>query len=123
MVVRTIMEVFPSCRIFREAPRPTDEEVAKQGKDFTNMVIFCTKTGPELDFRTATPSDFLDSRAREAFLVPANEVEVGEFTSGEDFGFLTANNTQKLEKWHEKSATGHWEVMRIVLPGSLWESW
>jgi hypothetical protein len=123
MIVQTIKEVFPTCRIFRESPRPSDEEVAKDGKDFTNMVIFCRKVDEKLTFRRPSRADFLGSRAREAFLAPQHEVFESDFLSGEDYGILTQNNTQKLVKWHESSALGHWEVMRTVIPPKIWEEW
>jgi hypothetical protein len=87
------------------------------------MVIFCRKTSQKLSFRKALPADYLGSRAREAFLVPIHEVAESNFLRGEDYGILTANDTRKLVKWHEKSALGHWAVMRTVLPAEIWENW
>jgi hypothetical protein len=121
-VEQTIRAVFPSCRIFREHPRDEDE-VEKQGRDFTNMVFFCKKQPGELSFRPATAADMLDSRSREAFLVPRYEVPDSMFAVGPDVGLLRANDTAKLVKWQVKSALGHWEVMRTVLPKVVWENW
>ncbi|CCF33882.1 hypothetical protein CH063_05981, partial [Colletotrichum higginsianum] len=120
--VYTIKQVFPSCRIFRESEHPTKEKIAEDGQDFTNMVIFCKKTSGKLKFRAPVEDDFLGSRTRRAFLMPYHEVLDKHFLEG-DFGILTNNNTEQLTKWHEKSALGHWEVMRIVLPDKIWEMW
>ncbi|KAK4453923.1 polyamine aminopropyltransferase [Podospora aff. communis PSN243] len=123
VVVKTIRQVFPSCRIFREHPRD-EEMVKKHGSDFANMVIFCTKiAGRELSFRQPSPRDLLNSPSREVFLMPKHEVMDEDFTVGRDDGILTKNDTAKLVKWHGKSALGHWKVMRTVLPPSVWENW
>jgi len=123
VVVQTIRQVFPSCRIFREHPRD-EEQVAKHGSDFTNMVIFCTKLAERpIAFRQPTKRDLLNSPSREAFLMPQHEVHHQDFTVGRDEGILARNDTAKLEKWHEQSALGHWSVMRTVLPPLVWEKW
>ncbi|KAK1448878.1 spermine/spermidine synthase [Colletotrichum melonis] len=122
LVVDTIREVFPSCRIFRESEHPTPEKIEEEGQDFTNMVIFCKKTSGKLKFRAPVEDDFLGSRTRRAFLMPAHEVFPKHFLQG-DYGILRDNSTEQLTKWHEKSALGHWEVMRVVMPDKIWELW
>ena len=122
VVVQTVKEVFPSCRLFRESPRPSEEEILKDGRDFTNMVIFCRKVDKDITFRKPTRADYLGSRAREMFLVPEHQVEDSHFTRGDE-GILTANDTQKVVRWHETSALGHWAVMRTVIPPKIWEGW
>lgn len=92
--------------------------------DFTNMVFFCVKdAGRPVTFRKATPADMLQSRTREHFLVPKHEVFERDFTAVGEVDVLRRNDTSALAKWHEKSALGHWEVMRIVLPDAFWENW
>ena len=125
VVVQTIRRVFPSCRIFREHPRD-EAEVAKTGRDFTNMVIFCTKLADRpVTFRKPGWRDLLNSPSREAFLYPKHEVHESEFVAGgvEDGAILTANDTSQLEAWHETSAAGHWKIMRTVLPSQVWLAW
>lgn len=126
VIVQTIREVFPSCRVFREHPRD-EEALERDGSDFTNMVIFCIKFEPAaagaVSFRAATPADMLNSPSREAFLVPRHEVADADFLVGRDEGILRRNDTTKLVKWHEQSALGHWAVMRRVLPKEVWENW
>lgn len=122
IVVHTIKQVFPSCRIFRENPRDEDA-IEKEKRDFTNMVIFCVKTDRPVTFRKATAADLLQSRTREHFLVPKHEVSDTDFMAVEEASVLRNNDTAALAKWHEKSALGHWEVMRIVLPDVIWEQW
>lgn len=122
IVVQTIREVFPSCRIYRESPR--DEEATEEtNRDFTNMVIYCVKTDRPLKFRKATAADMLQSRTREHFLPPRNEVFDTDFKAAGEVKTLRNNDTAALEKYHETSALGHWEVMRTVLPDFVWESW
>lgn len=122
VVVRTVREVFPSCRIFREHPR--DEEVLRQGGgDFTNMVIFCTKLTTGIEFREARSRDLLNSPSREQFLVPRHEVRDEDFLVGMEEGVLRTGDTGKLERWHRQSALGHWKVMRSVLPEVVWQEW
>lgn len=123
VVVQTIRQVFPSCRIFREHPRDEDL-MEKHGSDFANMVIFCTKiAGRPVSFREPNARDLLNSPSREVFLMPKHEVKDEDFTVGRDDGILTKNDTAKLVKWHGKSAMGHWAVMRTVLPPTVWENW
>jgi hypothetical protein len=122
VVVTTIREIFPSCRIFREHPRD-EETLRKTGGDFTNMVIFCTKLSTGVEFRDVREGDLLNSPSREQFLVPKHEVLEGDFLVGTEEGVLTKNDTGKLEKWHKTSAVGHWGVMRSVLPNEVWENW
>ena len=124
-MVQTIRQVFPSCRIFREAERPSQAEIEKDRQDFTNMVIFCQKVDRPMKFRRAGSADYLRTRARVQFLNPKFEVVDADFATveGKDLGILTSNDTEKLAKWHEQSALGHWDVMRTVLPSKIWESW
>ncbi|KAL0934244.1 spermine spermidine synthase [Colletotrichum truncatum] len=122
LVVDTIKQVFPSCRIFRESEHPSKKKLEEEGQDFTNMVIFCKKTSGKIFFRKPTEDDFLGSRTRQVFLQPRHEVLDKHFLDG-DFGILRSNATEQLTKWHEKSALGHWEVMRFVLPAHIWEEW
>ncbi|RSL88291.1 hypothetical protein CEP51_001798 [Fusarium floridanum] len=122
LIYRTIKQVFPSCRIFRESPRE-EANVEQWGSDFTNMVIFCRKTPGDITFRRPVPSDFLRSRARQAFLAPQHEVREQEFLDNDDTDVLAKNRTGKVTKWHQKSAAGHWKIMRSVLPGKIWEQW
>jgi len=123
IVVQTIRHVFPSCRIYRENPRD-DDVVTAEGRDFTNMVIYCTKsTISPLTFRKAVRADMLQSRTREHFLPPRHEVFEEDFKAEEVVETLRRNNTEVLEKFHETSAVGHWEIMRTVLPDIVWENW
>lgn len=123
IVVQTIRAVFPSCRIYRENPRD-DAAVATERRDFTNMVIYCTKT-PDLPltFRKAVAADMLQSRTREHFLPPRHEVFERDFRAEGEVQTLRRNDTGVLERYHEKSAVGHWEIMRTVLPDVVWENW
>ena len=123
VIVRTIRTVFPSCRIFREHEAPDAE---KTKSDFDNIVIFCTKLSAgkkEITFRTPTERDFLNSPARQGFLVPRHEVTEKQLSVGDGEGILTRNDTEKLAKWHQSSALGHWSIMRVVLPDVVWENW
>lgn len=113
--------MFPSCRIYREHPRNATE-VAQTGVDFANMVFFCQKSEGKIEFRRPTPQDTLGSMARNAFLLPKHEVLESDFLASEE-SILARNSTDLLVKWHEKSALGHWEIMRTVIPGPVWEAW
>jgi len=92
------------------------------------MVIFCTKQGSKpLTFRKPVEADYLGSNARRMFLLPEHEIEEGFFGNrdGTDASedVLSRNDTMRLAKWQEKSAVGHWRVMRTVLPSEVWENW
>ncbi|KND88209.1 Polyamine aminopropyltransferase [Tolypocladium ophioglossoides CBS 100239] len=122
IIYRTIKQVFPTCRIFREMP-PDAQAIKDKGADFTNMVIFCKKSAAPLKFRAPTTKDYLQSSAREDFLHLKNEIPQAEFLSGDDATILRGNDTSVVAKWHEQSAMGHWAVMRTALPAKVWEQW
>ncbi|EQK98301.1 spermine/spermidine synthase [Ophiocordyceps sinensis CO18] len=122
IVFRTIKHVFPTCRVFREVPR---DEVAfsRGGVDFTNMVIFCTKTSAPLTFRMPTRADHFQSAIRQEFMRLQHEIPQAELLSAGDAGILRNNDTSALVAWHDQSALGHWAIMRTVLPAWVWERW
>jgi hypothetical protein len=93
--------------------------------DFANMVIFCTNApNGTITFRKPGRRDFLESHARRGHLVPEHEVLRDEFALQEgDGGVLRRNDTQRIETWHQKSALGHWALMRTVLPDEVWQDW
>ncbi|KIE03720.1 spermine/spermidine synthase, partial [Metarhizium majus ARSEF 297] len=123
VIYRTIKQVFPTCRIFREMP-PDAEALKTKGMDFTNMVIFCKKSDSSpLSFRRPTTKDFLQSPARREFLGLPNEIPETAMLIGGDEGILRKNETAKLAKWHETSALGHWSLMRTSIPALVWEKW
>ncbi|KAL5328344.1 hypothetical protein ACEPPN_001843 [Leptodophora sp. 'Broadleaf-Isolate-01'] len=124
IIVQTILAVFPTCRIYRESAQPTPEQIASDGRDFINMVIFCTNAASAVNFRAPVEKDFLGSRARQAYLLPQHEVDYSAFEVQEgDGGLLRRNDTERFRGWQEKSAGGHWAVMRTVIPESIWENW
>ena len=125
IIVATILTVFPTCRIYRESASPPASQILSDGRDFTNMVIFCTKASPSsLTFRQPVERDFLDTGARKMFLLPKFEVERGVFEMVDgDGGLLYRNKTERFKGWQETSSSGHWAVMRTVLPDGVWENW
>ncbi|KAI9814539.1 MAG: hypothetical protein M1832_005719 [Thelocarpon impressellum] len=121
LVVRTIKAVFPTCRIFREDAGPTS---SGSKRDFTNMVVFCTRSSRPLTFRRPVPADFLGSLTRRQSLLPEHEIEAGVFEERKGDGdIIRRGEMGRLEKWHRQSALGHWEIMRTVLPAAVWENW
>lgn len=129
IIVRTIKSVFPTCRIYRESAPPSAATLAEEKQDFTNMVIFCTNSASQpVTFRKPNEKDFLGSRARRQFLLPLHEVDDaamsvgGEEKEGEG-GILRSNETERFVPWQQQSASGHWTVMRTVLPAQVWEQW
>ncbi|KAI1737440.1 S-adenosyl-L-methionine-dependent methyltransferase [Xylaria scruposa] len=123
IVVNTIKDIFPSCRIFRENESPSEDKVEEAGRDFDNVMIFCLKTDDKITFRKPVEADYLKSISRKQFLVPQHEVPLSAFSSREEVGTLRSNETDKLAKWHDKSALRHWDVMRTVIPSEIWNQW
>ncbi|KAJ8106636.1 hypothetical protein ONZ43_g6998 [Nemania bipapillata] len=123
IVINTIMDTFPSCRIFRENEPPSKDKVEESGHDFDNVMIFCLMTGDKITFREPVEADYLKSLSRRQFLVPRHEVPLSTFSARDEVGILRANETEKLAKWHDQSALRHWDVMRIVMPGEIWNQW
>jgi hypothetical protein len=120
LVVRTIQAVFPSCRIFREAPAGNEEDAK-----FTNMVLFCKKTSGQLQFRDPVPADYLGSKSRESYLVPKHELDPTMFSTWPKGGrrVLIDKEAGRLHKYQDRSALAHWSIMRNVLPDAVWENW
>ncbi|KAH0556995.1 hypothetical protein GP486_005217 [Trichoglossum hirsutum] len=127
LIVRTIKEVFPVCRIFREIATPSPAELSSKKRDFTNLVVFCTKSDKPFSFRNPTEDDYLESHARRNYLRPKYEVNQELFQAEGDegqTGVLRAGEAMRmLEKWQEHSALGHWAIMRTVIPDKVWENW
>ncbi|KAI3320196.1 spermine/spermidine synthase [Xylariaceae sp. AK1471] len=123
IVVNTVRNIFPSCRIFRENEAPSKETVEEVGRDFDNVMIFCTKGSEKVTFRNPVEADYLQSISRRQFLVPKHEVPLSTFSTRDEVGILRANETEKLAKWHHQSALRHWDVMRIVMPSHIWNQW
>ncbi|KAG6032569.1 hypothetical protein E4U41_007211 [Claviceps citrina] len=125
IVYRTIRQVFPTCRIFREMPPDAERIKTDKGMDFTNMVIFCKKSSTEpLTFRRPQAADYLHSSARREFLGLSHEVAEEDMMGGsEGAGIMRSNETGKVAKWHAKSAMGHWSLMRTAIPAFVWERW
>ncbi|KAI1291453.1 S-adenosyl-L-methionine-dependent methyltransferase [Xylaria venustula] len=123
IVVNTIKDIFPSCRVFRENEPPSEEKREEEGRDFDNVMIFCVKTDDEITFRRPVESDYLQSLARRQFLVPQHEVPLSAISARDEVGTLRVNETETLAKWHDQSALRHWEVMRNVIPSEIWNQW
>ncbi|KFX97789.1 hypothetical protein V490_02636 [Pseudogymnoascus sp. VKM F-3557] len=124
LIIRTVLAIFPSCRIYRETAKPTAIELVAAGQDFTNMVFFCrAHSEAPITFREPVERDYLRSGARKAYLVPKHEILREEFDLKDVGDVLRANNTAMLEETQQKSAVGHWNVMRTVVPGKIWELW
>lgn len=90
------------------------------------MVVFCIKTEERLTFRKPVEADFLGSTARRYYMLPEHEIDLRVFERNDGSGgegILSVKTMAKLEKWHQESAIGHWEVMRTVLPAVVWEQW
>lgn len=119
MVVRTVLSVFTTCRLFREEAEPAKSSET----DFTNLVMFCRKESGSFSFRQPTEKDFLGSQARQYHLLPRYEVDASIFTERYGKETITKRNMHKLEKVQYESALGHWRVMRSVLPDAVWENW
>ncbi|KAG6198281.1 hypothetical protein E4U10_007081 [Claviceps purpurea] len=124
IIYRTIKQVFPTCRIFRETPPDAENIKANKGMDFTNVVVFCKKSPPTepLTFRRPTLADYLQSSARQEYLGLSHEVPESDLL-GEGDDIMRRNETDKVARWHDQSAMGHWGLMRIVIPAFVWEKW
>lgn len=104
-------------------------------QDFTNMVVFCLKPSdnappfdsPAVRFRQPTMDDYLGSAARRSFLEPKHEVYSphldGTASTDGDLRVLFRNETARMNEWQQRSAQGHWAVMRSVISPDIWDQW
>jgi hypothetical protein len=131
-VLNTIDLAFDrNCALYRDSlPTPEEEAAAEGGSSttFANYILFCRNApGGSLSFRQPQQGDLLDSLSRRQHLFPRPEYAV-EFplrAAGE--GKAEAEVLTKEEvssgKWkreQEESASRHWGIMRVVLPGWVW---
>lgn len=124
LILRTILSVFPSCRIFRELDFPSEAQLEEEKQDWTNMVLFCrANSAASVTFRDPVPADFLGSGSRQEYMMPKIEVPLDSVDKEDMSDVLMANNTMRLTASQRKSALGHWRVMRTVLPPKIWELW
>lgn len=117
LVVRTIRNVFPTCRVFCES---------LEDSNFTNMVVFCKKsTVTPLKFREPIQADYLRSKFRETHLVPRREIDLSRFDRVEEGGqkILVAKELEHVKRFQDQGAIAHWKIMRSVLPAPVWEHW
>lgn len=128
LVLNTIHEIFPACRLFRDQPTPETHQPGEP--DFINMVVICVKNDhgkgkSAITFREPTQKDFLGSIARTNFLLPKEELEVKyAYVKPEDGGrVMKKTDVGELEKYHKEGAVSHWRIMRTVLPAGVWEMW
>lgn len=120
-VIQTVLSVFGKCRLFREMPKP----IPMGDRDFTNLIMFCRKSGDNFTFRSPVEADFLGSPARRQHLMPVNEmddVDINDVMKGNG-RVLRKGQTDWLRTSQMRSAIGHWYVMRKVLPDIVWENW
>jgi spermidine synthase len=128
LVLNTIHAIFPACRLFRDQPPP---ENLKHGEaDFINMVVICVKNDAgkgkkAIEFRQPKLKDYLNSLARQNFLMPKDELEVKyDYVKPEDGGRMMGKaDVGELERYHKEGAVSHWKIMRTVLPAGVWEMW
>jgi spermidine synthase len=128
LVLNTIHAIFPACRLFRDQPPP---ENLKPGEaDFINMVVICVKNDAgkgkkAIKFRQPKLKDYLNSLARQNFLMPKDELEVKyDYIKPEDGGRMMGKaDVGELERYHKEGAVSHWKIMRTVLPAGVWEMW
>jgi spermidine synthase len=128
LVLNTIHAIFPACRLFRDQPPPDN---LKHGEaDFINMVVICVKNDAgkgkkAIEFRQPKLKDYLNSLARQNFLMPKDELEVKyDYVKPEDGGRMMGKaDVGELERYHKEGAVSHWKIMRTVLPAGVWEMW
>ncbi|KAI5293891.1 hypothetical protein KEM52_005048 [Ascosphaera acerosa] len=118
LVIRTILSVFPSCRIYRDGDHQSGPA------DLANLVAYCKRESSPLELRAPKEADYLGSASRRSYLMPVHEIDATAFAwSGEGPELVAEENTQDLGIWHPHMAAEHWRQMRTVLPAEIWEAW
>lgn len=92
-------------------------------EDYTNLVMFCRKSSEDFTFRTPVEADFLGSPARRQHLLPKNEINDVEMMVKGKGQVLRIGQTEPLKVSQTRSAMGHWNLMRKVMPDIVWETW
>jgi len=120
-IIETIRHVFSNCRVFRE-DKPEDET---KDVDFTNMVVFCTKSRAPYVMRQPVARDYLGTFSRKTYLYPQHEIDLEQYwgKSKGDWMVLEESNIHELDAWQKASAVGHWAVIRTVVPDRVWENY
>jgi len=125
-VLNTIDLAFDrNCALYRDSLPSSQEEAT-----FANYILFCrnapASSGSLTTFRTPEQGDLLDSLSRKQHLFPSPELAVefplrkaGEKAEAE---VLTVEEVRsgKWRREQEESASRHWGIMRVVVPGWVW---
>ncbi|KAK1058215.1 hypothetical protein LTR74_013590 [Friedmanniomyces endolithicus] len=150
-VLNTIYQTFDGqCRVFGDAAPANTSPTADgrgggeggegEGEEgaFLNLAVFCRNSPGGIAFRKAGRGDWLGSRNREQFLLPREEFEISfpfplSSEKTQDGGDGGANEGKEMvlrkgeeglwRRQQEESAIKHWQIMRRVLPGAVWEMW
>jgi hypothetical protein len=106
------------------------DTIPEEGAEtFLNMVIYCTKSTANIEFRMTTNEDYLGSMARRKFLPPDESLEMqlveigGQDRRWTHEEILQRGNESIVEEYHSEAAIRHWEIMRTVMPAGIWELW
>jgi hypothetical protein len=124
-VLNTIDLAFDrQCALYRDsAPPPPSEQIkAEAGANFANYILFCRNTPGPVTFRQPRREDLLESISRKQHLFPRPEFAVDfplRGTERED-EVLEDEDVGSWTKEQEESASRHWSIMRVVLPGRIW---
>ncbi|KAL9101239.1 MAG: hypothetical protein Q9163_003472 [Psora crenata] len=117
-VVKTILAVFPACRLFREMAAPSNPVT----EDLINMVMFCRKSSGPFEFRDPVDADYLGSRARKEHLFPQHEIDIAQISSSSS-ETITRESTRRFRASQIRNAQIHWHLMRTVISHTVWENW
>lgn len=126
-VLNTIDLAFDrNCALYRDSAPPTadkkEDTEAEKGANFANYILFCRNTPGPVSFRQPTQADFLGSISRKQHMYPRAEFAVdfplrGTEKEGE---VLVEEAVDSWKREQEESASRHWSIMRVVLPGKIW---
>jgi hypothetical protein len=132
-VLNTIDLAFDrQCALYRDSappPKPSpktaheQEAESEKGANFANYIVFCRNAPGPVAFRQPTPADFLGSISRKQHLYPRAEFAVDfplRGTEKADEEVLVEEDVDGWKREQEESASRHWGIMRVVLPGRIW---
>ena len=124
-VLNTIDLAFDrNCALYRDSAPPAADGAASEekGANFANYILFCRNTPGPVSFRQPTQADFLGSISRKQHMYPRVEYAVDFPLRGTDKAdeVLVEEAVESWKKEQEESASRHWGIMRVVLPGKIW---
>lgn len=119
-IVRTVLEVFPTCTLLHDKLSPG----APDADEPLNQVLFCRKSFDYgLDFRATVQEDYGQTKLRKLVFqsLQSRQTKLNSIADLPAREYVITEKHNPLEKLQRSDSLHHWETMNQVLPQQAWE--